>query len=147
MAVLELGTGCGIVGIFLASAIPGCSCLLTDLPEAMDLVHRNMSSSTLASGSGLACEVLDWSGKLPVITEGTRWDMVVISDCTYNPDTVPSLVETMSALAQASPQAIFLVAMKVRHDSESIFFNLLRSHDFTVLEHQVVSLRKRGHER
>lgn len=142
LKVIELGTGCGIVGIYIASAIPDCSCLLTDLPEAMDLLRRNSVSSSEAVRDRLSCEELDWMSPLPAVVTTDSWDLVVVSDCTYNPDTVPMLVETMLGLAVQSPQALFLIAMKKRHDSEAIFFDLVNSKGFSVVQHKAIISRK-----
>lgn len=43
----------------------------------------------------------------------------------YNPDTAEALVDTVSALLEASPDAILVVAHKPRHDSEGKFFEMM----------------------
>ena len=136
--LLELGTGCGIVGIFLASSLANSSCLLTDLPDAMELLDRNWRMSQPAKGTRLSSAVLDWAEPLPAVVAGRSWDVIVVSDCTYNFDTVPDLVKTMTALGLNSPMAIFIISMKVRHESEAIFFELIAAHQFSVLEHRSV---------
>jgi methylase of polypeptide subunit release factors len=40
--VLELGAGCGIVGITLGACLPTSRILLTDLPEATDIIEHNL---------------------------------------------------------------------------------------------------------
>ena len=88
--VLELGTGCGIVGMTLASVVPNCSVHLSDLPEAREIVERNITDSSLrlCDGSKLAFEELDWDHELPawLALPDSKIDLVLASDCTYNAD-------------------------------------------------------------
>lgn len=90
LTVLELGTGCGIVGMTLALTIPNCTVHLSDLPEARDIVERNMTdpSLRLAPGSSLAFTELDWDNELPawLTHPNSKTDLVLAADCTYNPD-------------------------------------------------------------
>ncbi|TKA37194.1 hypothetical protein B0A55_13625, partial [Friedmanniomyces simplex] len=49
--VIELGCGCGSVGISLAQSIPDCNVLLTDLPEVTELVEANIERMKPAMSS------------------------------------------------------------------------------------------------
>lgn len=124
--VIELGAGCGIVGIALAQFLTECSVLLTDLEEVREIVSRNISMSKPAAGSTLDFQVLDWNDSITGSISGQQYDIVVVSDCTYNSDSLPALVDTMAALVDWSPQAIIIVALKRRHESEAVFFELMR---------------------
>ncbi|KAK2827805.1 hypothetical protein FQN49_007320, partial [Arthroderma sp. PD_2] len=124
--VIELGAGCGIVGIALAQFITDCSVLLTDLEEVRDIVNRNIGVSKPAAGSMVEFQVLDWDGSIPKQISEQQYDLVVVSDCTYNSDSLPALVSTMAALVDRSPQAAIIVALKRRHESETVFFELMR---------------------
>jgi predicted O-methyltransferase YrrM len=88
LQILELGTGCGMVGIAIAQTIEGADVLLTDLPEAQEIVQRNVSQARLAKGSRLEFQELDWDAELPLNlrTSPSRLDLVIAADCTYNPD-------------------------------------------------------------
>ena len=90
LKVLELGTGCGIVGMTLASVVPNCNVHLSDLPEAREIIERNIIyySLQLTNGSKLTFEELDWDNELPAryVRPGGRVDLVLASDCTYNAD-------------------------------------------------------------
>ncbi|KAF3480853.1 uncharacterized protein GIQ15_06200 [Arthroderma uncinatum] len=125
--VIELGAGCGIVGIALAQFMTDCSVLLTDLEEVRDIVNRNIGVSKPAAGSVVEFQVLDWDGAVPRQISEQQHDLVVVSDCTYNSDSLPALVGTMAALVDRSPQAAIIVALKRRHESESVFFELMQS--------------------
>ncbi|KAK8185913.1 putative methyltransferase-domain-containing protein [Phyllosticta citribraziliensis] len=128
--VLELGCGCGIVGISLAQIIPDCHVWMTDLPEAREIAQKNISTMNPAMASSARFETLDWDKPLPQVIEHQVYDMIVVSDCTYNPDSSPALVKTLLALVARSPKAIVVLAMKVRHESEAIFFELMAKAGF-----------------
>ncbi|KAH8808549.1 putative methyltransferase-domain-containing protein [Xylogone sp. PMI_703] len=140
LCVLELGAGCGIVGIALATYFPNsASVVLTDLPEAAEILEHNLSvattkSSTLATK--LSTQDLDWSSPLPedIRSESKIWDLIIVADCTYNPDVVPDLVSTLSAIGKCNPQVVVLLAMKVRHESEMVFFELMKEKGFEIRE-------------
>ncbi|GKZ58238.1 hypothetical protein AnigIFM49718_004053 [Aspergillus niger] len=125
--VLELGSGCGVVGIALAELLPQCSVVLTDLPEVEDIVTQNIAVAKPADSSELEFSTLDWDEELPSDLCGGSVDLVLVSDCTYNADSLPALVSVLSRLVQMSPEAVILVALKRRHESESIFFDLMQS--------------------
>lgn len=125
--VLELGSGCGIVGIALAEMLPQCLVVLTDLPEVEEIITRNISAARPAPSSKVEFQTLDWDEPdLDNVCSGSL-DLILISDCTYNADSLPALVSVLGQLTQRSPQALVLVALKRRHESEVVFFDLMQS--------------------
>lgn len=79
------------MGTTFASLLPNCHVTLTDLPEAHDIVSRNISSAVveLANASHLSFAELDWDADLPAWladSQTTDLDLVVAADCTYNSD-------------------------------------------------------------
>lgn len=128
--VLELGCGCGIVGIALAQTIPDCDVLLTDLPEVTELVNDNIERMNPAIASKVSFEPLDWEKELPAKMKNRTNDLVIVSECTYNTDTLQPLVSSLSAIIARSPKAVILVATKTRHDSEAAFFDMMKSAGF-----------------
>jgi predicted nicotinamide N-methyase len=132
--ILELGAGCGIVGITLSHVLPSTSqILLTDLPEASEILTHNLSLPPLQKPT-LTHQILDWSFPLPLNVSSTKWNLIVVADCTYNPDVVPDLVKTLRAVAEGNREVVVLLAMKVRHESELIFFDLMTEAGFEVEE-------------
>lgn len=127
LRVIELGSGCGIVGIALAQLLPRISVLLTDLPEVEEIVTQNISVSTPAPSSTVDFQTLDWDEPLPEDLCNGSVDLILVSDCTYNADSLPALVSVLTQLVQTSPDAIVLVALKRRHESESVFFDLMQT--------------------
>jgi predicted nicotinamide N-methyase len=132
--IIELGSGCGIVGITLASSYTSCHVVLTDLHEASSICERNIRIANVATSSSLQFEVLDWDLPLPPLVSSKIFDLVLVADCTYNPDSSPSLVKSLSKLLQNSPEMLVVVAMKVRHPSEAVFFEYMNAAHFTEKE-------------
>ena len=113
---------------------------LTDLPEAMDILALNTAAARVADGSHVEYLPLDWDAELPASVAQTRFELVLVSDCTYNADSLPALVRTLGAVASRGKEVLVLVAMKVRHESEGVFFGLMASAGFVQAEHWSVGL-------
>ncbi|KKZ63118.1 hypothetical protein EMCG_02495 [[Emmonsia] crescens] len=146
LRVIELGTGCGIVGIAIAQIVPHCSVLLTDLEEVRDIISRNLECATLARLSTARFQVLDWDEPVPDEIAQHGYDLILVSDCTYNADSLPALVQMLTTLVQISPSAIVLVALKKRHESEESFFALIKNAGFEIDSRAVVPLPSLGSE-
>ncbi|OJD20283.1 hypothetical protein ACJ73_08382 [Blastomyces percursus] len=146
LRVIELGTGCGIVGIAISQIVPHCSVLLTDLEEVRDIISRNLEFATPARLSSARFQVLDWDEPVPEGIAQHGYDLIVVSDCTYNSDSLPSLVQMLTALVKISPSAIVLVALKKRHDSEEVFFDFIKNAGFEIDSRAVAPLPTFGSE-
>ncbi|KAK7751319.1 hypothetical protein SLS62_006725 [Diatrype stigma] len=158
--VLEIGCGVGMLGITIASvlrraieqqgfepALP--TVLLTDLPDAEARATSNISRFSLRTGSPqVQYENLDWDegkkSQFGPLVKSRFWDLIVLSDCTYNIDAFPSLVGTLSALhglnvTNADPEekerngvmTKVLLSTKPRHESEAAIFALLEADGWT----------------
>ncbi|CZT17978.1 uncharacterized protein RCC_03817 [Ramularia collo-cygni] len=128
--VIELGCGCGTVGISIAQAIPETDVLLTDLAEVTELVKANIARMNPAMSSRARFLPLDWLEPLPAKLQTRTNDMIVVSECTYNSDTLEPLVEMLLTLTVKSPKAVIVVCTKTRHESEAVFFDLMRNAGF-----------------
>lgn len=165
--VIELGCGVGILSLGLAKALykrslsawnpedPSQSpsnMLLTDLKDAEKVAVRNISwvkqVMDIVYGTKPSVrtdfESLDWEdgkmGKFGPKTEARVWDLIIISDCTYNVDMLSALVGSISALhkmsmglGQKSPKV--MLATKPRHSSEKAMFGLMEGEGWRILEH------------
>lgn len=131
-----------MVGIGLAQIVPDCSVLLTDMPEAQEIASRNIANMNPAMSSQATFMPLDWESPLPKTIESRIFDVVIVSECTYNTNTIPALVRTLSALNKRSPKAVVLVSTKVRHSSESMFFELMEESEFVKASHNKLPLPK-----
>lgn len=80
----------------------------------------------------------------------TAWDLVLIADCTYNPDVVPDLVATLGRVREGSErtegknEVLVLLAMKVRHESEKVFFELMDDAGWGIREKAMLGLGSFG---
>lgn len=133
LQAVELGAGCGIVGIALATMLPNCDVLLTDLPEVEDIVTINLKEASLHPSSHVRFQTLDWDEPPPNLCSQPI-DLILVSDCTYNADSLPTLVSVLDRLVRTSPEALVLVALKRRHESEAVFFDLMRTAAFASLQ-------------
>ncbi|KAJ5108981.1 hypothetical protein N7456_005656 [Penicillium angulare] len=145
LQVVELGAGCGIVGIGLATMLDGCKVLLTDLPEVEEIVMRNLDEAHLKPSSTVDFQTLDWDAP-PSNLCSQPIDLILVSDCTYNADSLPSLVSVLGRLVRTSPEALVLVALKRRHESEGVFFDLMRSAGFKA-QHTSIELPTQHEQR
>lgn len=127
---IELGCGCGSVGISLAQSIPDCDVLLTDLPEVTELVEANIDRMRPAINSRVRFEPLDWEQPLPERYQNRTNDLIIVSECTYNTDTLQPLVNTLLSLVTRSPKAVVVVSTKTRHESENAFFGMMKNVGF-----------------
>ncbi|KAI5358663.1 putative lysine methyltransferase, S-adenosyl-L-methionine-dependent methyltransferase [Septoria linicola] len=125
--IIELGCGCGTVGISVAQTIPDCDVLLTDLDEAEELVEANIARMNPAMSSQARFQSLDWLQPLPANLENRKNDLIIVSECTYNTDTLEPLVGMLVSLVARSPKAVIVVSTKTRHDSEAAFFDLMKN--------------------
>ncbi|KAI1291315.1 putative methyltransferase-domain-containing protein [Xylaria venustula] len=179
--VLELGSGVGILGITIASILQAAASsqgrrlknarvLLTDLEEAEERARSNiaraeatLAADPLESGANVTIEYenLDWdegcAGRFGPLVAATPWDLVALSDCTYNVDSLPALVGTLSALhavkeshhgtEDESPvKSCVLLATKPRHSSEEALFGLLEDQKWTYRVAKEIPLPKIGEE-
>ena len=124
--VLELGCGCGTVGVALAQAVPDCDVLLTDLDEVEEIVEANIKRMNPAISSKVAFAALDWTRSLPEKIVARSNDLIIVSECTYNTGTLQPLVNTLASLIARSPKAVVVLATKTRHDSEAAFFDMIQ---------------------
>ncbi|KAJ6788796.1 hypothetical protein PWT90_07611 [Aphanocladium album] len=168
--VLELGCGVGILGLGFATIFPQlrkeglekCAIMMTDLEEAEERTKANIHRAATKGkipGVSLLYENLDWEdgrkGLFGHEVASRGWDLIIISDCTYNVDMLPALVETLTALETASRlkqdngasvTKVFL-ATKPRHASERSFFDLMSDSKWCVQESQILDLPVLGNEK
>jgi predicted nicotinamide N-methyase len=132
LQVIEVGAGCGTVGIAFAQLVK-CDMYLTDLDDAQGMLSLNVQCATLMAGSTLEFGVLNWASG-PDGGLRKTYDLVLVSDCIYNPESSGYLVDTLSQLAQINPNIVVLVGYKRRHEADSIFFERMQGAQFNVLE-------------
>lgn len=164
LQILELGAGVGLVGLALSELLTSSKTAqphqitLTDLPDPQNVISRNLSDQSKVFQSGsehsvLDFQILDWSEELPTAIAAKRFNLVLVSDCTYNPDSAAALVKTLEAVterdcksttnpgaAASNSKTFIVVAMKKRHPSEEVFFDLMKEAGFDIIEEENVIL-------
>ncbi|KAF5024201.1 hypothetical protein F66182_3715 [Fusarium sp. NRRL 66182] len=165
--VMELGCGVGILGAGVGAVYPrlqpspdgDCTILMTDLPEAEERARSNMKrleNSHLRFQENpvkMLYENLDWEegrqGRFGPQVKSGPWDLIMLSDCTYNVDMLPALVKTLSAIhaqnltyfpeGEPFTTKVFL-ATKPRHESEQVLFELMDKDSWYSVHRQVLPL-------
>lgn len=119
LRVLELGAGCGLLGISLA-AVAGASVVLTDTPFELEdgtttlgwlEGNIDLNQATIEANGGQAeCTQLTWGNenhfdevrqKFP-----SGFDLVVGSDLLYYSESYPELMQTITAFAGTSSESM-----------------------------------------
>ncbi|KAH0829666.1 hypothetical protein FOPE_10523 [Fonsecaea pedrosoi] len=122
-----------LVSLFKSSKLVKCDLLLTDLEDAQEILASNIRCAAPVAGSTVRSEVLDWASSLDD-SSNANYDLILVSDCIYNPDSSLHLVETLRQLATRTPETVILVGFKRRHTEDDLFFARMRTANFDVLE-------------
>lgn len=126
--VLELGSGTGLVGI-AAAAVWGASVTLTDLPEIVPNLSRNIDANqaTIQAGGGsTSAAVLDWSmpdeispftlGSSPFDANSSSagFPIILAADSLYSPEHPRLFVQTIKRWLRQSADARVIVELPLR---------------------------------
>lgn len=115
--VLELGAGTGLVGMAAAAAW-GARVLLTDLPEILPNLRKNLqlNADLIQKNKGTVdARVLDWNDETDVPRQQDEGFMVIVAaDPIYSSDHPKLLVSTLSRWIIPSPEARFIVELPLR---------------------------------
>jgi predicted nicotinamide N-methyase len=129
--ILELGAGTGLVGI-AAAAVLGANVLLTDLPEIVPNLQRNIASNKdmIKSRKGSArAATLDWTVPERIVyseetdestralvaeTESSKYPLIVSADPIYSKEHPKWLVQTISCHLMHGPDARVLIQIPIR---------------------------------
>ncbi|KAK9465202.1 putative methyltransferase-domain-containing protein [Lipomyces arxii] len=133
--IVELGCGCGTVGLVLSKVFQFSNVLLTDLDSGKEVCERNIALNTTKddaerrSNRKVEFCCFDWETSNNTEEEnakviGRDWDLVVSCDCTYNSDSFDVLTDVLLKLL--SPHSQLLLVHKERHSSEDRVFDMLR---------------------
>jgi hypothetical protein len=103
--VLEVGAGCGLLGLILAHM--GCSVVLTEAQEAMaNLEHNVEKNADGCPGRNPRAQRLDWTARedLEALRGSKRFpfDVIVGTDVVFNTQMVEPLLVVLHAAAHAS---------------------------------------------
>ena len=102
-SVLELGAGCGLVGLVAARWASRID--ITDGDEAeVELIRKNVEEYAPTPGAACAAQFLEWGTEAAADarTSGALlsggYDVILAAQVVYVPSAIPKLVETIAAL-------------------------------------------------
>jgi protein N-lysine methyltransferase METTL21A len=131
--ILELGSGTGVVGIWLAKllgkhALSGSILTLTDLDFLVPLMRENVMRN------GFSCDTINvvplaWGQpglppNLPAFNDNPP--LILISDCVYLESLFDPLLMTLNQLLSACEGAVCWMSYRRRRRADRIFFQRLR---------------------
>ncbi|KAK9904903.1 hypothetical protein WJX75_005147 [Coccomyxa subellipsoidea] len=136
----ELGAGPGLGG--MAFALLGAEVLLTDLPDIVPLIRKNVdanfTSAALHSREGpwgqqagkVSVQELDWGNEAHIAQAGGPFAFVLAADCVYHEEHLFALRQTIVSLTDMKSTVI--IANELRSESVQSKFMQLFEEKFTI---------------
>ncbi|PKI75547.1 protein N-lysine methyltransferase METTL21A [Punica granatum] len=128
--VVELGSGCGLVGCI--AALLGARVILTDLPDRLRLLKKNVETNLRYGnmrGSATVRE-LTWGYDPDIELIEPLPDYVLGSDVIYNEEAVVDLLDTLMQLC--GTQTTIFLAGELRNDTVLEYFLEAAMKDFVI---------------
>ncbi|KAL1826986.1 hypothetical protein ACET3Z_005398 [Daucus carota] len=117
--VVELGSGCGLVGCI--AALLGAQVVLTDMQDRLKLLKKNVEENLYGNVRGSATVIeLTWGDKPDPKLNNPSPDFVLGSDVIYSEEAVIDLIETLVELC--GPQTTIILAGELRNDAILEYF-------------------------
>ncbi|CAD7940016.1 unnamed protein product [Amoebophrya sp. A120] len=113
--ILELGSGCGFLGLALAKLFPEAEVLLTEYEPAMENLTKNVAANKAKDDQHrtenlAACKQVDWLKTQKNPTEpDTRFQYIVATDVIFDKKLVEPLLKTMFAYSVRSTDVYLCV--------------------------------------
>lgn len=129
--VLELGSGSGLAGLGLAALFENAEVCLTDIPEALESLSRNVQLNPPIASRVSVC-ACDWTCPPPELLQ-RPFDVVIAADCVWLEELVEPFVHTMSLISQHNPNCVFFLSYQSRTQRvDGLLFDSLKRHRFGV---------------
>lgn len=127
--VVELGSGCGLVGC--VSALLGANVVLTDLPDRLRLLRKNVEDNLYGDVKGRAeVKELTWGDDLSRDLTDPFPDFIFGSDVVYSEGAVLDLMETLLGLC--GTETTVILAGELRNDAVLEYFLEAVTKEFVV---------------
>ncbi|KAI8102053.1 hypothetical protein M9434_007112 [Picochlorum sp. BPE23] len=131
--ILELGAGCGVAGLGLAILFENAKVCLTDIPDALDSLSRNVQLNPTVT-SRVSVSACDWTCP-PLDLLQKPFDLVIAADCVWLEELVEPFVETMTLISKYNPTCVFFLSYQSRtRRVDRLLFDSLRRNRFVVEE-------------
>ena len=117
-SVLELGAGCGYVGIVAARM--GGVVTVTDRVDHIEHLRQNVKLNGLEHSMRVA--ELEWSEPMAADIPA-NFDWILASDCVYEEDSHRPLAETLRRFTRPDGATVVLISQETRSDIHSSFFS------------------------
>ncbi|GFQ86717.1 protein-lysine methyltransferase METTL21D [Trichonephila clavata] len=118
--VIDVGSGTGVAGLFAAAL--GAEVILTDLPEVVPLLEKNIELNKAVLKGAASASVLEW-GKLEKIFPIP--DLILVSDCIYYEMSVKKLVPTLNELSDSDTDILISYEDRVLGNKKELLKNFL----------------------
>ena len=139
--VLELGSGCGLVGITLYK-LGALYTLLSDLNYCLNNLLYNVKRNCIEENPNIInVTAIDWNNKNTYVYPNNNgnqlnWDIIVAADVVWIVQLIQPLVETLYNLSSFNT-TIFISHQKRSEETDELFFNSLnRYFTITTIPHQ-----------
>eukprot|EP00667_Euglena_gracilis_P018646 EG_transcript_19827 len=111
-AVLEVGAGCGLLGLVLARL--GCRVVLTEQPATLPTLRRNVAANLAATAGRATALPLFWGDArdIEAVAAHGPFDLVVGTDVFFSPPLVEPLLATIHQLT--GPSSTVYLCMQER---------------------------------
>ncbi|KAG0682808.1 hypothetical protein C6P41_003491 [Kluyveromyces marxianus] len=132
--VLELGSGTGLVGITYALSHKNSTIFLTDLPEIVPNLQKNIELNKLNDVHG---KVLDWTDPSSFTQEfGTEpFDVILIADPIYSPQHPSWVVNMIDKFLSECGKAYLEIPIRPKYEAERLLlWRLLEERNLAVVK-------------
>ncbi|KAL0488882.1 N-lysine methyltransferase [Acrasis kona] len=131
---LELGAGCGLIGIFMAKI--GCRVVITDQEVVLPTLEKNINSNLDKSEVDIQVRELSWGNEeqiTGIIKKETSFDIIYGSDIVFNVNMVDPLLETINKLS--STRTLIFICYEIRDpDAHKYFLERVPEHHYDIKE-------------
>ena len=123
-AVLELGAGTGLLGLWLGAMAGGgpARVVLTDIPTLLPLLRRNTEHNRSALRCDVRVEPLDWNAPPPAaVLEAGPFDLVVAAEVLYMAECAAPLLQTLLTVTAPGAQIVLALSCRFKEVEKSFF--------------------------
>jgi len=117
--IVELGSGCGVCGLYAQKVFPGTNVIFTDLPAQLSLLRENVAANE-CKGEIRAYQWGDEFIRGTNTKDGSTWkhpDLVLASECVYDPMLVEKFLLSLHNLGAPA-----LLSFGQKREAEKTFW-------------------------